>query len=114
MPLIKPEIQQALRVAGLLPEEKESNLSFTEQLDASGLSNVELADELVHLAKNSQNESLRLRALELAARTRGLLKDATNTQIPNFTIVIQSGADAPLDNPILFPRKAVNAENKPN
>ncbi len=67
MPLIRPEVQQILREAGLLPEEKSKKSSdkpLSERLDAAGLSLDETLEELAIVAKTSGNEALRIRCLE--------------------------------------------------
>lgn len=113
MPLIKPEVQKILRESGLEPKERTGTVD--EQLNVAGLSNEALADELTHLALNSSNEALRLRALETALKVRGALKEQAPV-IPSFTIIIQnSSPDLSKTggvNPILFPRiKPSESEN---
>jgi hypothetical protein len=97
-----------LRAAGL--EKSESEGTISEKLSRAGLSDDELAEELVLLAKNSGNEALRLRAIETALKIKGALKDQPSSVVPSFTIVIQpfSANSAPEGpNPILFPRVLV-------
>lgn len=113
MPLIKPEVQRVLRESGL--DKPERTGTVDEQLTLSGLSNEALADELSHLALNSTNEALRLRALETALKVRGALKEQPPV-IPSFTIVIQNSSPDLTKtggvNPILFPRmKPSESEN---
>jgi hypothetical protein len=108
MPLIKPEVQRILRESGL---EGSSSLkgSVDEHLNSAGLNNEALAEELTSLALNSNNEALRLRALETALKVKGALKEQTPA-LPSFTIVIQnSSPDLSKSggvNPILFPRSS--------
>jgi hypothetical protein len=113
VPLIRPEIQKILRESGLEPKAREGTVD--EQLNLSGLSNEALADELTHLALNSSNEALRLRALETALKVRGALKEQPAV-IPSFTIIIQnSSPDLTKSggvNPILFPRIAKQSESE--
>lgn len=114
MPIIKPEIQQALRDAGLTDRAPSDELTIQEHLAQAGLSDAELAEELVELAKHSGNESLRLRALETAAKIKGALKEAPPS-IPSFTIILQSASsDSPVraTNPILFPRQSLKDEKE--
>lgn len=111
MPLIKPEVQKILREAGLEKEPRtKPNGTVDENLSLAGLSNESIAEELTHLALNSSNESLRLRALETALKVRGALKE-TPPVLPSFTIVIQNSspdlAKTGGVNPILIPRQSL-------
>lgn len=126
MPLIRPEIQNILRAAGLAPEATQSDTRpLSEKLDAAGLSLSETLEELASLARNSNNESLRAKVLTDIARMHGALKD-TAPAPPSFTIVIQENsslqspessvyptsqqaAGVPSNvNPILLPRQLLN------
>lgn len=128
MPLMKPEIQKVLRAAGLAKEASNPDTPLSEKLDAAGLSVDELLEELAHLAKNSGNEALRLKAVETSLKAHGALKDSA-PQVPSFTIVIQdSGGQLPSQspetnstvNPILLPRQLLSSlsqlenKDKPN
>ena len=63
MPLMRPEIQQILRTAGLVKEsESKPNQSLSDRLNAAGLSLDELLEELSLVAKTSGNDGLKLRA----------------------------------------------------
>jgi hypothetical protein len=113
MPLIKPEIQEVLRQSGLAKEKTSSETPLNQVLDAAGLDINTIAEELFHLAKNSGNESLRLRALETALKARGALKESAPAA-PSFTLVINSSSPSnpnlqpgvPADvNQILIPRQ---------
>lgn len=106
MPIIKPEVQKVLREAGLV-KKIESSDSIDTILSESGLSKSEVIEELSSLARSSSNETLRLRALELAMKAHGLLKnDNAAVQVPNFTIVFQKDVVGDHDvNPILIPRE---------
>jgi hypothetical protein len=111
MPIIKPEVQKVLRTAGLLPEERAENATIHESLDNVGLTTESIADELAGLALRSNNEALRLRALETVLKVKGALKD-TPAVIPSFTVVIQSSDDQNLKltqgtAPHLFPRQSL-------
>ncbi len=113
MPLIKPEIQKVLRQAGLekeRPELSADRSTLDSHLEQAGLDTQALAEELTGLALRSNNEALRLRALETVLKVKGALKEQP-TAIPSFTIVIQnSGEDLNSTggvNPILFPRQSL-------
>ena len=125
MPLIRPEVQEVLRAAGLAPEaSKKDTRPLSDKLDAAGLSIEETLEELAILVKSSGNESLRARCLETVLKAHGALKE-TAPAAPSFTIVIQeslgNGALAqPLQgvtnlpegvNPILLPRQLIKSIN---
>jgi hypothetical protein len=117
MPLIRPEIQNMLRKAGLGPEVKTpgSEGSLSEKLDAAGLSLEETLEHLAFIAKESGNETLRFNCLKAVAQMHGALKE-TAPAPPSFTIVIQGDQLSHLPssvpdgipqgiNPILLPRQ---------
>ena len=108
MPLIRPEIQEVLRSAGILPEKSEEKISIQESLEGSGLGLPELAEELVSLAKHSGNEGIRLRALEIGAKLHGILKESQQSprDLPQFNIIIQTSRPSGDPSEILFPRSA--------
>ena len=110
MPLIKPEVQKNLRALGL-EKSDEDNSTIGEKLTRAGLGTEDIADELAHLAKNSANETLRLRALETAMKAHGVLKDAATVQVPSFNVIIQQvdGSNAFEANKILFPRTSLGS-----
>jgi hypothetical protein len=125
MPLMRPEIQEVLRAAGLAPEAtKKDSRPLSEKLDAAGLSLEETLEELAILVKSSGNDSLRARCLETVLKAHGALKESAPAA-PSFTIVIQetlgNGAVAqPLQgtekipvgvNPILLPRQLIKSIN---
>lgn len=117
MPLMRPEVQNVLRAAGLEKESSNPEETISGKLDRAGLSQDEIAEELAHLAKNSGNEVLRLRALETGLKAHGALKE-TAPQIPTFNLIIQSASpskEVPSVNPVLFPRQslALNATLPP-
>lgn len=109
MPLIKPEVQKNLRALGLAdgPDEQEGTIS--DKLNRAGLSTEDIASELSHIARNSANETLRLRALETAMKAHGVLKDSASVQVPSFNVIIQQvdGSGALEANKILFPRQSL-------
>lgn len=113
MPIIKPEIQKVLRTAGLLNEQSSEDLSVEESLTQAGLDTASIASELSDLALRSNNEALRLRAIETALKIKGALKEQTPV-IPSFTIIIQ-GSTTDLSktngiNPVLFPRQSLKED----
>ena len=116
MPLMRPEIQQILRTAGLVKEsESKPNQSLSDRLNAAGLSLDELLEELSLVAKTSGNDGLKLRALETALKAHGALKE-NSPQVPSFTIIIQDGNSPQSNipqgvNPILLPRQLLKKLN---
>lgn len=115
MPLMKPEVQEVLRAAGLAPNASKSaeSGSISDKLDRAGLSLEETLEQLAFIAKESGNESLRARCLETVLKAHGALKE-TAAAPPSFTIVIQEAAGAPVPpaiNPILLPRQLLKQLN---
>jgi hypothetical protein len=111
MPLIRPEIQQVLRNAGLLGEEKSKSggRSLTDRLDDAGLGLDDTLEQLAFVAKESGNEALRVRCLETILKAHGALKESAPAA-PSFTLVINGSpsdsANIPQGiNPILLPRQ---------
>jgi|SRR5712671_2747003 len=104
MPLIKPNIQAALREAGLASSHEDT---ITERLDRSGLSLDAALEELSEIARSSENESTRLRAIETSLKLRGILKEQ-QAPPPSISIVIQGGNEVAGENPILLPRQLTN------
>jgi hypothetical protein len=110
---MRPEIQAVLRQAGLkkdrVNENPDGEGTLSDRLSQAGMSLDEGLEQLVHVAQNSANESLRLSALDRVLKIHGALKE-TAPQAPSFTIVIQEGGGA-IDNkiqgvnPILLPRQ---------
>jgi hypothetical protein len=118
MPLIKPEVQKVLKQAGLIKTSSSQSIDRTvsETLTDSGLSDDNLAEELTYLALHSQNEGLRLRAIETALKVKGALKEVSPASIPSFTIVIQnSSKDLSKTeglSPTVFPRQSFSKTTK--
>jgi len=115
VPIIKPEVQQILAKAGLIkePASERDNKSVEENLNLHGLDNDALAEALTRIALTSDNDTLRLRALETALKVKGALKEQPQT-MPQVTIVIQ-GSDTDLSrtlgvNPIIFPRQSLKGK----
>lgn len=125
MPLMRPEVQELLRKAGLAPEATAKDLRpLSEKLDAAGLSLEETLDEVAIIMKSTGNDSLRLRAAETILKAHGALKESAPAP-PSFTIVIQESlgngdSTQPLAdatnlpsgvNPILLPRQLLKKLN---
>jgi hypothetical protein len=113
MPLIKPEVQKILRAAGLEKAARPEDESLIDKLSNAGLSGDALAEELTSLALHSNNDALRLRALETVLKVKGALKEQP-AQLPSFTIVIQNSSKDLSEtegvNPILFPRQSLSGD----
>lgn len=103
MPILKPEIQNALREAGLVHDP--SNKSLDELLDNNGLSKDAILQTLGFIMENAGSDQTKLRAVENALKVRGLMKD-TPTTVPSITINIidPSKKDATVD-AFLLPRE---------
>jgi hypothetical protein len=102
MPILKPEIQKALRAAGLTREVSEVPLS--DRLEVAGLGLDSTLEILHDLAHNSGNENTRRQAIETVLKLHQVLKDQPAAP-PSVTIVIQDPhMVAGSVNPILIPR----------
>lgn len=101
MPVLKANIQNALRVAGLT---KETRSTLDEQLDDSGLSLTETLAQVEIVLKSGSSDAVRLRAAETLFKIRGMMKEASAPP-PAITIVIQGNNVTPETNPILLPRE---------
>lgn len=117
MPLIKPELQKALRAAGLASpesassEESSDKSSFQLQLERAGLGLEDTLQELSNISKTSVSEHLKLRSIETVLKLHQVLKEQPAAQIPAINIIIQdSNSDAILEgtNPIFLPRQLIN------
>lgn len=121
MPTIRPEIQKALRQAGLdksSTTKLDSNFNLdldTEKstlerkLETAGLSLEDTLDDLRMLVKNTQNDNLRLRATETILKMHQALKEQAGA-MPSINIIIQDPNKDFLQktngvNPILLPRE---------
>jgi hypothetical protein len=108
MPILKPDIQRALRAAvrdaGI--DNTEGNETVSELMDKKDMSMSQILDDLKDFIDTSTNEPLRLRAIETALKMKGALKDTAQSPIPSITILIQdqSGSSVNGVNPILVPR----------
>jgi len=107
VPILRPEIQKALRAAGLSKDQNETSLD--EKLNACGLSLEETLSQLSDIAHAGGNETTRLRALETSLKLSKVLNDQPTT-IPNITIVINDPGRAAGVNPILIPREVKSIE----
>ena len=98
MPLINPEIQKALRAAGLgndTTSTESGECSPVEtHLQNAGMGLEEAVNELAHLAKNSGSEALRLRAIEDTLKLHKVMKE-DGPALPTINIMIMEapGAD---------------------
>ena len=113
MPLIdtsSPEVElqearEVLRGAGLFTKRVPRN-DLSELLESNSLGADRLIESLGSIAHNSENDSLRLRAIEtglkLNPETRAAMREADAKEAPIVNIIIH-GNDAV--NPILIPRK---------
>ncbi len=101
MPLLKPEIQEALRSVGLSRDSGAD--SITDILNDNNLSLRDSIELLSDIAR-SGDAGERRRAIETAFKLHGVLKD-TPSIIPQVTIII-SDPEAAVGgvNPILIPR----------
>lgn len=114
MPILSPEVQKALRAAGLTSDKK-SDSSLVEKLGEHSLSLDEVIEELSFLVRNTSNESLKKSALETVLKLHGALKEQA-APLPSITINISdpfSASGAVGINPILIPRKTALREVPP-
>jgi hypothetical protein len=101
VPILKPEIQEALRTSGLLPQ---SNQNISESLDSAGLTLDRTLSTISEIQESGGSDISRLRAAELSLKARGFLRDQAPAA-PSITFIIQD-KDAPKGvNPILLPRE---------
>ena len=103
MPLLKANIQDALRAAGLAKPEG-SKGSVEEQLDEAGLSLTETLEQIENVLTRGTSDAVRLRAAETLLKVRGLMKEQSAPP-PPITIVIQGTGTTPEINPIFLPRE---------
>lgn len=110
MPIISPNIQAALRKAGIAKES--SDIPLPERLDANNLSIDELLCELSNIVQGGDTPQ-KLRAIDTGLKLHKVLNDQP-ASIPQISIVIQdkfSVAGAICDiNPILIPRPNIVKE----
>lgn len=102
MPIIKPEIQKALRAANLLPSEANEEEDLKKQLAESHLSIPEILQDLRQEIDNTEG-STRIRGIELATKLHGLGKNEA-PPIPVININIKDPNGPVGINPIFLPR----------
>lgn len=109
MPILRPEIQKALRVAGLTRDP--SDIPLSDRLEIANLGLDHTLEALGELA-NSSNESIREKAINTSLKLHGVLKEQAAAP-PSVTIIIQDPkAVAGSVNPILIPREAAVTPQK--
>lgn len=99
MPILKPEIQAALREAGL----SRDSTTLTEKLDRADLSIDDAIIMLGDIARGGDTAQ-RQRALDTILKLHGVLKETI--QVPVVTIVIHDSESPKGINPILIPRES--------
>lgn len=99
MPILKPEIQAALREAGL----SHDSTTITEKLNRADLSVDDAIVMLGDIARGGDTAQ-RQRALDTILKLHGVLKETV--QVPIVTIMIHDGEAPKGINPILIPREA--------
>ncbi len=89
MPIIAlPEgINKALELAGIVKNE-ESNETLLTKLDDAGLDEKFLLNELALIARSSDSDSTRMRAIESALKMRGMLNPYEEGNQPKITLVL--------------------------
>ena len=105
MPLLNPNIQNALAAAGIV-EKDGVTPDIKKQLERAGLSTAEILEQIQVEMSQADSSANRLRAAELALKVHGLMKESAQT-LPSITIVIND-SEAPTSksvNPILLPRE---------
>lgn len=105
MPLLKPEIQSALRLAGIGGSDGDDKQDIESILNDNNLSLRDSVRILSEIAHSSTNEHTRKGAVETAFKLLGVMKEGA-AQIPSVTIIINDpkGGDIKI-NPILIPRE---------
>lgn len=113
MPLIdtstEVEIEEAREETATLfirPSRAARKGDLTDLLESNSLGADRLIESLGSIAHNSENDSLRLRAIEtglkLNPETRAAMREADAKELPIVNIIIRDGNGM---NPILIPRK---------
>lgn len=101
MPILKPEIQAALRHAGIGKVEGSSVADMLNEADLSLWDSIQI---LADIARGSSQEGEKRRAIETAFKLHGVLKD-TAPAPPQVTIIINDPEGPKGINPILLPRE---------
>lgn len=106
MPILRPEIQKALRAAGLTKDtSNRDDVPLADKLSLVGLSLDETLERLADLVNNCQNEVIRRQAIDTTLKLHGVLKEQAPLP-PSVTIVINDpNRPTPEVNPILLPRE---------
>lgn len=86
MPILKPDIQAALRASGLSPSETDEK-PLLANLEDAGLSQDAVLKNLGFIMENGGSDAIRLRAIENALKVRGLMKDSA-APAPQISITI--------------------------
>lgn len=102
MPILKPQIQAALREAGL--NHPEDSQDLTQSLNKNKLSLDDTLEVVSGIMQFGGTEQSRLRAAELTLKMHGTLKESGQSQ-PQITIVINDSKSPGGINPILLPRE---------
>ena len=100
---LEAPIEECLREAEILPPRnvKPNTREISRLLENHGAGLGELASQISVLASSSQDESIRLRANELALKAHGVLeKDAGHKEVPQIVFI---GADQSIIQ-VLIPR----------
>lgn len=102
MPLLSPNINAALQVAGISENSKDGSPDIKRQLERAGLSTEEILVQIQQEMTGAESSSNRLRAAELGLKVHGLMKDAQSI-LPIINFIIKDSQ--PGINPILVPRE---------
>lgn len=102
MAALRPEISKALQAAGL---DSPQDSDLKKQLEHNDLGVSATISRLAELTENADSDSVRLRAIELAAKMHGFLKEAGASMAPIIVQINDPKADFSV-NPILVPRAA--------
>lgn len=121
MPIMRPEVQEMMRNAGLVDGQKISapaEDTIAAKLERAGLGLEEVLLNLAQTANNSANEGLKVRANETALKLHGALKETAAPSVPAFTIIINDSASKPVEihegvNPIFLPRQLLSTLQQP-
>ena len=103
MPLMKPDIQNALRAVGL--DKTDNGDSVKDSLKNNNLGVDDLLRRISETVSFGENEHSRLRAIELGLKLHGLLKEGQTSQVPSITININDPSSQGSVNPVLVPRE---------
>lgn len=99
-PLQFPNFDAALKEAGLI---KSNSDDLKTILEKSGLSPIEVLDNVGNMMRNGETSQTRLKAAEIGLKLNGLLKNDEAINAPSVTIIINDSQHTGI-NPILIPR----------